>query len=122
LLVETEAGKFAPQQVSRVTAARVPAGEGELLLDASNGKLELGLKWRPSMSGTGEPPRPEKRRAICIQLGQVARLVINGRHADSSGQRYTEDTFNVALVEELQPDLFIARSPDAFFSMKADLF
>ena len=120
-LVETAPGTFTASEVERATSLTVPRREAELLIDAREDRLRLGLQWRSGMLGTGQPRRPDRRRAIELRPGQTARLVVNGRHASSAGQWYTQDTFNVALVNELAPGLFTDAPPLAVVRLEADL-
>jgi hypothetical protein len=127
-IVETAAGEFGDRNVERRTANRVPSQQEELVLEERGARLVLGLQWQSyrddgdDATGTGEPPREGNPRAVEIGVGQTARLVINGRHSSHSEQWYTEDTFNVALVDKSEPDLFTARPFHASFSQLADLF
>ena len=103
---------------SRVSDS-IPHVEGELRFYPQKDLLRLGLGYSGK---TGKPVRSATNSALTIEEGQLARLITNGRHTSYSGQWYRQATYNVSLVGEVYPDLFINREPDRLFSMEADLF
>jgi len=127
-IVETAPGEFRNRSVERRTTNRVPSQQEELVLEEHGARLVLGLQWQSyrddsdNLTGTGEPPREGNHRAVEIGIGQTARLVINGRHSSHAEQWYTEDIFNVALVDKVEPDVFTGRPCQVSFSQLADLF
>jgi hypothetical protein len=62
------------------------------------------------------------REALTLRPGEVARLLINGRHASYSGQWYSQYVYNVANDVTVTADRFLQGKPDHEFSLAADLF
>ena len=54
--------------------------------------MHLGPRWNQSI---GQPRRRDKLNALTLSKGRVARLLINGRYTNYSGQFYTEATYNM---------------------------
>ena len=77
------------------------------------------VRWNHAI---GQPARHDKLSAIALSKGQTARLIINGRYANYSGQIYTEATYNVAFDDSLNPEVFLAAADHAVLDMRADLF
>lgn len=104
----------------REESETVPRRERFLVLGhEEDGELVVGLGWDIS---AGAPPRRGNHKAIRISVGESARLTINGRHTSYSGQYYSQDTFNVALVSMIHEDVFTATGPDYVYSLEVDLF
>jgi hypothetical protein len=101
-------------------ADEVPADMDDLVLEEhKDGSLELGLLWRVE---TGMPRRDANRRALQLRAGATARLITNGRHTGWDGQWYTEVSYNVALGEQLEANVFLLRPPSEVVDFRADLF
>ncbi len=110
---------YVPKLEDRVTGTAAPRSQGDLVIDASSETVTLGLRWNQSI---GQPARHHQPRALTLARGQTARLIINGRYTNYSGQFYTEATYNVAFGDALSPDVFERAREAAVFDMRADLF
>lgn len=111
---------FQPTLVKTDANDSVPRSEGVLYITPEPiGHFRLGLAGTP---GGGQPRRHESLRAIHLATGEYARLSVNARHTNSSGQYYSETVFNVASGERIPPDRFLHGSPDHELDFKANLF
>jgi len=86
---------------------------------APEGGYLLGLSGTPH---AGQPLRHAKNRAIRLEDGAFARLAINARHTNYSGQYYSETIFNVACGADIPRDRFLSRPPNHLLDMKVHLF
>jgi hypothetical protein len=110
---------FAPTLEGSEQALSVPDRCGDLVIEASEEGLKVGLRWNSAM---GRPKRHDKPNAITLSGGDTARLIINGRYASHSAQVYTEATYNVAFGDSLTPDVFVEMRDPALLDMRADLW
>jgi len=88
------------------------------------GHLSVTLENNDAMlrvAGGGRPYR-RNREALVLSAGAWARVVTNGRFSGYDGQWYEEDTYNVALVDTLDEEIFVQRAPEATLDDRADLF
>jgi hypothetical protein len=118
--VESSAGGFDQKPVEKTELESAPAEVEDLTLELQGAVLHLGLCWDERR--TDAPWRPQRARVIALSPGSTARLVINGRHSSWDEQWYTQHTFNVAFMNDIAEDVFVARPPEQVFTQEADLF
>jgi hypothetical protein len=90
-----------------------------LLLELFPDGLHVGFRWEPD---TGQPPRHERKDAFVLASGDFGRVIVNGRHAPDEGHWYSQETFNVAMVDVPRRDTFTARQPTALLDLRETLF
>jgi hypothetical protein len=111
---------FLPKLVKVEAKDSVPGSEEVLrIAQEPNGAFRLGLLGTPN---AGQPHRHSELNAIRLLPGQYARLVVNARHTNYSGQYYSETVFNVACGEYVPTNRFLDGSPDHKLDLKANLF
>ena len=93
--------------------------ELELMLAHRDGQLRVGYEWSRQ---TGLPWRHTKEHALLLEPGEYGRFVVNGRHTGESNHFYTQETFNITLLNRVTSDAFTSREPDKVYSMEEDLF
>jgi hypothetical protein len=89
-----------------------------LLLELLAEGLHVGFRWDPEV---GQPPRHERKKAFVLQPGDYGRVVVNGRHASDEGHWYSQETFNVAVGEDLVEQIFTARQPGSILDLRENL-
>ncbi len=76
------------------------------------------LSW-----GVGYPVRHEINSAFELCLGMYGRLIINGRRLKRGcATQYAQDIYNIAVVDQPTPELFIFREPDRIIDLRVHLF
>ena len=110
---------FTPRLVESRSSSQVPKLERFLVIEATENRFALGLRYDGRI---GNPHRSNKLRAVTIESGQTAVLVINGRHASYSGQHYSENWFNIALGEKLGDRVFLDLKPIEVYDIRENLF
>jgi hypothetical protein len=110
---------FVPKVTESGTVPSAPGHQGDLVIEASEDIVRLGLRWNRLI---GQPRRYAQLNAMALRKGQSARLMINGRYTNHSGQFYTEATYNVAFSDTLRPDVFLGLTQPLLLDMRADLF
>jgi hypothetical protein len=118
--VESDSGGFEQKPLTVEVHDYIPARIEDLVLELDKDTLRVGLSC--DVLRTGQPKRRQALHAVTLSPGTVARLVTNGRHTSYSGQWYTQNTYNVALGDDVDADVFISRQPEHMFSQEADLF
>ena len=110
---------FAPKLVAQEERDSIPGSVDVLQVAAlGHGSYSLGIHGTPH---EGQPRRHPVLRAITLNAGETARIVINARHTSYSGQHYSETIYNVACGEQLPADLFL-RTPNHLLDLKVHLF
>jgi hypothetical protein len=102
-------------QGSRAFPERVR--EGALVVRVKGRSLEVAIEGRQ-----GAPSKRQKLAPLSLAMGGYGRAITNHRSSGHWGQAYFEDTFNVALLEEIDIDIFQRKEPDAVLDDRADLF
>lgn len=112
--------QFSPHLVESSQTAQVPSSVDVLrLAPRPQGGFLLGLTGTPH---GGQPWRRPDRSALELLPGQYARLIVNARHANYSGQYYSESIYHLACGPALAADRFTQGHPDHHLDLKADLF
>ena len=110
---------FAPRLRQQEERNTPPASMDALqLISQGNDSYSLGILGTPH---DGQPRRRPVLRAITLNAGETARLVINARHTSYSGQYYSERIYNVGCGTHLPADLFL-HPPTHSLDLKAHLF
>ncbi|RGE45645.1 hypothetical protein DZC30_08715 [Comamonas testosteroni] len=110
---------FAPLLLEQKEQQTIPGSVDALQIIAlGNDSYSLGIHGTPH---DGQPRRHPVLRAITLNAGESARILINARHTSYSGQHYSETIYNVACGEQLPADLFL-RAPNQLLDLKAHLF
>lgn len=92
--------------------------EGDLRFLTRDGTLHVGFEWSRE---TGEPQRRGKHDALVLTKNVYGRLTVNGRR-NLDVTTYSQDTYNLMLVERISQELFTARAPDREISLEVDLY
>lgn len=111
---------FHPTLVRSEATTSVPRSEGCLrIARGDSGSFVLGLLGTPN---AGRPKRPALPAAVELMPDRFARITLNARHTNYSGQYYSETVYNVACGESVAPDRFLSGPPDHDIDLKANLF
>jgi hypothetical protein len=111
---------YAPRLVHSRSADELPRRDAQLTCKLGPASVKLGLR-RPAWSA-GQPRRRDVPTAVELRPGQTARLITNHRHSGYRGWHYTEATYNVALGDDIPPDVFLLGEPTAIHDERANLF
>jgi len=112
---------FEPILVKSEQSDQVPRSEGVLsIASGAESSFVLGILGTPN---GGQPRRNALLHAVQLLPEQAARLIVNARHSNYSGQYYSETIYNVALDgHAVPPDRFLRGQPDHEIDLKAHLF
>lgn len=110
---------FAPRLVKQETAVNFPGSVDVLQITAlAGGRFALGISGTPY---SGQPRRYPIPKAITLQPGQSARIIINARHTTYSGQFYSETIYHIACGDDVASEVFL-QAPEHELDLKAALF
>ena len=111
--------QFSPRLEETTQAPEVPCSLDVLrLAPLPQGGFLLG--WTGTPHG-GQPRRAPSRSALKLMPGQYARLVLNARHTNYSGQYYSETIYHLACGTSGTPERFTQGPPDHDLDLKAYL-
>ncbi len=133
-----EEDDFIQRQMFRLVKSQIPPRVHNLVVEHQNN--ELGIKFG-QYYGDGEPIRfpriapdnttnrtdlllqyPQKRYLLHLGVGKYGRLIVNGRHAEEFYHWYSQDIYNIAVIEQPTSDMFISREPDRIKDLRVRLF
>jgi hypothetical protein len=106
-----ECDDFRPQAAVRPAGFDRTCQLGSLWLYRQVDRLAVRFVW--SWHETGAPER-KSHDAFVLEPGQWGRLKCNGRFSDhdSGAWWYRQDTFNVAWIQDFDPNRFLNTMPD----------
>ncbi|EJE49704.1 hypothetical protein PMI14_05709 [Acidovorax sp. CF316] len=112
--------QFSPTLVESSQAPQVPRSLHVLrLAPLPQGGFLLGWTGTPE---NGQPRRHPSPLAVELLPGQCARLTMNARHTNYSGQYYSETLYHLACGDRVGVNCFTQGMPGHDLDLKAYLF
>ncbi|MFZ6744012.1 hypothetical protein ACO0LC_12340 [Undibacterium sp. JH2W] len=116
---EAHHGEFTCSSVRTGIASTLPCKVDGLLVEVMGNQLLARLHWDKNFHGM--PQRYNPVRSLCMELGETAQIIINGRHS-AEAQWYTQHCYNIAFAGKMMQDVFVKAGFQHVFSFEENLF